>query len=191
MENNISKHQIRNKIRQKRETLSKDFVQTSSKIIHDFLFSLTQYKQAKMIMPYIAFNNEVETLPIIENAFQNGKSICVSQIIKENKTIIPLKIKSVQDIDFSIKIPQPKNGEICNIEDMDISIIPGIAFDIYGNRIGFGAGYYDKFLSNFKKIKIAIAFDFQVLEEKIPVYPYDIPMDIIITEKRIIKLNSL
>jgi 5-formyltetrahydrofolate cyclo-ligase len=128
----------------------------------------------------------VETLSIIENAFKHKKNICAPKIIKENKTIIPLRIKGYEDIDFSTKIPQPKNDEICNIENIDIVIVPGIVFDIYGNRIGFGAGYYDKFLKHFKKLKIAIAFDFQVIDEKIPIHQYDVPVDMIITEKRII-----
>ncbi len=181
----MKKH-IRNKIRQERESLTKQFVEKNSRIIHDMLFSLKEYKDAKTIMVYLSFNNEVETLPIIENALKHKKNICGPKIIKENKTIIPMEIKSIEDIDFSTKIPQPKDGKPYSIEKIDLAIIPGIVFDIYENRIGFGAGYYDKFLKNFKKLKIAIAYDFQITEEKLPTLPYDIPMDMIITEKRII-----
>ena len=79
------------------------------------------------------------------------------------------------------------HGEICT--NIDVIIVPGLAFDQSGNRLGFGSGYYDKFLNSQSiEYKIALAFDFQVVD-KIDIIEHDVPMDLIITENRTIKVR--
>ena len=180
------KKEIRNSTRKKREALSGKFIEKASLSIHEKLFSLREYRDAKSIMTYLSFDNEVDTLPIIENALKHQKLICAPRINKEIKIIEPVELKCIEDIDFSQKLPQPKTAKPVDKEIIDMVIVPGIAFDRYGNRVGFGAGYYDRFLKDFKKTKIAVAFDFQVVKDRLSVKPYDVPVDIIITEKRII-----
>ena len=86
-----------------------------------------------------------------------------------------------------LDISEPVNGEICT--NIDVVIVPGIAFDKSGNRLGFGSGYYDKFLNLHASIyKIALAFDFQLIDT-IDIQEHDVPMDLIITENRIITIE--
>jgi len=109
----------------------------------------------------------------------------------KNKFLIPVRISSFSDIDFTEKIPQPKKYRIIAWEVVNLSITPGVAFDIYGHRIGMGGGFYDRFFSVFKKIfKVALSFDFQVLDEKLPVEENDHKMDVIITENGILTFNN-
>ncbi|HIC83915.1 MAG TPA: 5-formyltetrahydrofolate cyclo-ligase, partial [Nitrososphaerales archaeon] len=87
----------------------------------------------------------------------------------------------------NLGILEPTDGEICT--NIDVIIVPGLAFDQSGNRLGFGSGYYDKFLNSQSiEYKIALAFDFQVVD-KIDIIEHDVPMDLIITENRTIKVR--
>ena len=88
----------------------------------------------------------------------------------------------------SYGILEPKKDKIKNIssDKIDLIIVPGVAFDLKGNRMGHGKGYYDRFLNLVKSTSIGLAFEFQIIEN-IPVESHDKPIDMIITEKRIIK----
>ena len=87
-------------------------------------------------------------------------------------------------------IPEPTEIVPISIEEIEIILVPGLAFDKTGARMGFGKGYYDKLLETRKAIKIGICYDFQLLD-KIPSEPHDVPMDIIITEKRVQRIKTI
>jgi 5-formyltetrahydrofolate cyclo-ligase len=88
---------------------------------------------------------------------------------------------------FGILEPRKESARIFNPEEIDLVIVPGVAFDEHRNRIGFGAGFYDRFLESVRPscAKIGIAFEFQIYDE-VPVEEHDIPLDLVITEKRTI-----
>ncbi|MCM8804581.1 MAG: 5-formyltetrahydrofolate cyclo-ligase [Candidatus Omnitrophica bacterium] len=188
MSQKLNKIEIRKKIRKIRENLDqKEWEEKSLKIQEKFLSSKF-YKNSKVIFTYSHFDREVKTDIIIKKSLDDGKIICLPYIDWQNRVMIPSEIKKFEEIVKIKGIPCPKFLKPVNNENIDIVIVPGVAFDIYKNRIGMGGGFYDRYLKNLSKkiIKIALSFEFQILNIILPIEENDIKVDLIITEERII-----
>jgi 5-formyltetrahydrofolate cyclo-ligase len=184
----MNKRILREKIKRIRENLDENIWKENSKIIQKKFVETEYYKNSKSIFTYFAFDGEVITEEIIKKAIKDSKNVCLPFIDWKNKILIPSLIYNLEEIKTYKKIPVPEVLRPFEKEKIDVVIVPGVVFDIYKNRIGMGGGFYDRFLKNIseKTKKIALAFEFQVLNEKLPVDENDIKVDIIITEKRII-----
>lgn len=146
---------------------------------------------AKVIAIYNSFKSEVSTKKLIDHMLELGKIVCLPKVVGNEMKFY--KIKSIKDIkyknNFGIYEPNDKVHNLVRKNDIGIMIIPGICFDYEGNRVGFGMGYYDKYLSGISVRKIGICFDEQLLyHEKLLCDQHDIKMDIIVTDKTIINL---
>jgi len=188
MNQKLQKIEIRQKIKKIRENLDKSEWEEKSLKIQKRFISSDYYKNSNVLFTYFHFDREVKTDLLIKKSFEDGKIICLPYIDWKNKILIPSVICSFEDITFCKKIPVPEILRPLDKEKIDIVIVPGVVFDIFKNRIGMGGGFYDIFLKDIsdKVLKIALAFEFQVFNEKLPVEEKDIKVDIIITEKRII-----
>ena len=180
------KNRLKESILEKRNSLSKEGIIEKSNQIKNELFRLEQYNKSKTVMFFVSFNSEVDTHEMIKTALKN-KNVVIPKV--EHHGIEPSVI-----IDFDNLLPSRKFDILEPIETMqiaykniDLVLVPGIVFDEYGHRIGYGFGYYDKFLHKVPKaLKIGLAFDFQVID-KIPKEQHDVPIDMIVTEKRVIE----
>ena len=186
------KEKIRKEILKRRNKLDEKEWEEKSLIIQKKLLSTQFYKDAKVIFTYYHFDREVKTDFIIKTAFQDDKIVCLPKNDRKRKEMIPVQILSFEEIDIEKKIPEPKSLRYIEENEIDIVIVPGVVFDIYGNRIGMGGGFYDKFIGKVKGkvITVSPAFDFQVLDEKLPVSSFDEKVDIIITEKRLLSFSN-
>jgi 5-formyltetrahydrofolate cyclo-ligase len=192
-ENILSKYQIRQEISRIRNSLSEYEIVNNSHIISRNVISTKEFRNSRSIGIYYPIRSEVKTFEIIRHSLATKKTIGLPRII-DSKRIAFYKImeKSLEEIKFT----KGKYGILENaisdsiVEEMDLLIIPGIAFDLQGNRIGYGKGYYDRFLSSRKATyNIGLAFENQIIK-KIPNTEYDIPVDLLFTEKRTIYVNS-
>ncbi len=182
------KEKLRKEIKEKRIKQTKEENRKKSKEIKEKLFGLKEYRDAKIALFYVSYNGEVFTHDMIKEAL-NEKKIAVPISNKKEQTLIISKLNNWEDlIESSYGILEPKKEKIkkISIEEIDLIIVPGIAFDLKGDRIGHGKGYYDRLLKNTNAPIIALAFEFQIIKS-IPTDRNDVPVDIIITEKRIIK----
>lgn len=188
----MEKNEIRKYILSIRNNLNINEVDEKSKIIVDKLTSMKEFNNSKTVFIYMDFKNEVKTGEIINLLFKENKHVVVSWTDKVNTEIIPVEIKDLKNdlINSSFGYLEPKKENVVpvKIEDIDLIVVPGVAFDKKLNRIGFGKGYYDRILKLRRKDTpaIAIAYEFQVLDE-IPYDEHDIKMDVIITENNIYK----
>lgn len=187
---NSDKKLIRERMHKLRNSLSAEEVQSKSEKINDNLFALNYLKEANKIMTYVSFKNEVSTIGIIDKLIKMEKEVIVPICDTNEYTLIPSRILSLDELSLSyFGIMEPKEPFIrpVNPKDIDIILVPGLAFDKNRNRLGHGKGFYDRFLKDVRpnSLKIALAYDFQVLDS-IPIENWDIPMDLIITEKAII-----
>ena len=186
---------LKQDILKKRESLKLEEIQKKSSEIRSSLYSLPIFKAAKNIMFYLSFNNEVDTQVIIkELLIKKEKTIIVPFVLKNNPILQLSELKNFNELEpktFGILEPKKSYIREFNHEKLDIVLIPGMVFDIKGHRIGYGYGYYDRFLKKLKshKKKIGLAYDFQVFD-KIPEEQHDVPVDIIVTETRIIKCRK-
>ena len=147
------------------------------------------YKNANVVMVYKPIGNETDTTDIIKQAYFDGKQIVVPVTNGETGEITPKIITQTTEFNQgAFSVDEPIGGITADVADIDVVIVPGIAFDKKGNRIGFGKGCYDMFLNNCMAVKIGFCYEFQ-LSDNIPADKHDIKMDYIITEKEIIKCS--
>ena len=152
-----------------------------STIIVNKIFNLDIYKKSRVIALYNSLKDEVDTSLLIENALRD-RIVLLPRII-DNKMVFVEINKNTKYEKSSIGVLEPI-GKIYN-GNIDLIIVPGVSFDRNRNRLGFGMGYYDKYLSNKDIYKIGICFDGQLIDGLIT-DDFDVKMDLIITEKEFI-----
>ena len=173
--------EIRSKMLKERAKLSESEVYLKSQIIQNKVLALLQIKDKTTFFVYNAFKNEVDTLKIVNELKSQNKTVCFPLI--KGEVMYAAKPLSNDFILDKYGIKTPKEYELVN--SVEVAIIPLIACDNLKNRIGFGKGYYDKFLNDKNILKIGVCYDFQVVENFI-VNEWDVPLDIIITENQTI-----
>tara|TARA_Y100000590_G_scaffold64049_1_gene68811 strand:+ start:5693 stop:6253 length:561 start_codon:yes stop_codon:yes gene_type:complete len=185
---NDNRESIRNEIKHIRNLQSTNDIYKNSIIMTDKLFSNQIFQNSNSIGFYYSLKKEVSTSNMIQKSLDLGKKVSLPKIDSESKTMNFHIINGIDNLQKNhFDIYEPINGDISN--NIDVIIVPGIAFDQLGNRLGFGSGYYDKFLKSQTSIyKIALAFDFQLIDN-IDVQEHDVPMDLIITENRLITIK--
>jgi 5-formyltetrahydrofolate cyclo-ligase len=186
------KRHIRKEIIKRRDKLSLYNRQIKDTKIKERLFSLPEYLSAQMVLLYASFRSEVETMSIIRESIAKGKRVVVPKVDAEMHMLRLYEIKNTDELhDGYMGIPEPvlRDERIVPIEDIDLIIVPGTAFDFSGNRLGYGGGYYDILLSKrSRKIPaIALAYEEQLVDS-IPSEEHDINVDMIVTDKRIISI---
>jgi len=184
-----SKLSLRKQVAEARDSLSLKARESKSSEIEERLFLLREFKSAAAIMFFASFRSEVETLPMIRHSLAVGKRIILPKVNGED-----LRLFEIHDVDKDLSqgtwgIPEPREIYPVTILDVDFMIVPGVAFDLNGNRLGYGAGYYDRILPLYKKETVALAFEIQIVPE-VPISALDIPVKKIVTEKRTIVINK-
>jgi 5-formyltetrahydrofolate cyclo-ligase len=183
------KKHLRKKIKEVLSEPSFSVLMEKSELIQSYLLSLPEYQKSSLPMFYVSMDREVYTRNMLKKAIADKGGIAVPFIIGGKDRIKPCKIRNFEDLEpGTFDILQPKPGiEEVPTSSLDIIIVPGLAFDRQGNRLGRGKGFYDNFLKsiNPKTPKIALAFSFQIVEQ-VPITAGDIPVDKIITEDGII-----
>lgn len=195
------KKSLRELLLAKRDSITVEDKKAKDNAIRKRLFSLEYFKDAKTILFYASFRSEAETLKAIQNTLKLKKRVALPVVDTEHKQLKLYEIHDISELSsgyMGIPEPVPSRTRNMGLNEIDIEIIPGIGFDLKGNRLGYGAGYYDKLLSHKSKrlsktkgriTTIALAFEEQIAE-KIPSEPHDIRVDIIVTEKRLIKCKD-
>ena len=181
----------------RREILTKRLLHQSSEVKHikdkniqASLEDMPEFKSAKKILFYAPINGEVDTFAIMEK-WVNKKELYLPKTNKKDHRLYIHKITSLDDFKIgAFGIPEPhKNSEEIQPGKLDLVVVPGVVFDKTGHRIGFGLGYYDRMLKKTRCPKIGLAYEFQIIEN-IPGEPHDVPVNIVITNKRIINTQN-
>ncbi|MFC2149365.1 5-formyltetrahydrofolate cyclo-ligase [Candidatus Auribacterota bacterium] len=175
-----------------RDALAADDIRNMSMEIERRFFELDEYKSSKTIMFYVSKGSEVFTHSIIKNALKRGKSCSVPYCGPEGDMLVPAKIKDFGDlVRGRYGVLQPSDEAVSEIEPrlIDMFIVPGVVFDRSGLRIGWGKGYYDRFLglNAPDKPKVGLAYDLQVINNIKNEEAHDVSVDIIITQKEEIR----
>ncbi len=187
----ITKSQIREEIAQKISTLSAKEIAEKTKAIEDRLFDFANFLESKIALMYVNNANEVQTANILRRAFHYSKIVVLPAYSTENFEMTLKKVdnlkKDLQMGPRNIVQPHDTRCKIVPIEKIDIAIIPAVALDEKGGRIGSGEGYYDRLIPNLAITtrKVALALEAQIIPQ-VPLESHDKHVDIIITEKRVI-----
>ncbi len=184
----MSKIRVRKETLTARTAISLQELVEKSEIITDLFLNSDIYKEANTIMAYLDFRNEVKTEKIIKTAIADGKQVVIPISVVETRQLILSEI-----INYDIELEQgaygilePKKEFIRETDPnvVDVVLIPGVAFDERGYRVGYGAGYYDRFLERVRPDtkKVALSFEMQIVVNAFE-DTHDVPVDMIITEK--------
>ena len=174
----------------RRSTNEKDCVERSIRI-QEILLSCREYTESDTLFVYSHFGEEVRTDAVIEDALKKGKRVCLPFNDWNNRRFQPRLIRSLKEVDRSRKVPQPyASSQAVSPGEIDIIVMPGVVFDIFGNRIGMGGGFYDRFLASsaIEAPRIGLAYDFQLVDYRLPAEESDERLDMIITEDRVIRV---
>ncbi len=192
---NLSKSQLRTAILKKRDGLSQSEYRSYSSRISDSLTTWDIYKECEELLVYVSFRSEVDTYGIISDALNQNKKVYCPKVFGDD--MLFYQISSIDELKSGyMGICEPVEG----LPNFDYScckslvIMPGSVFDRYGNRIGYGKGYYDRFLSDcykkgVKPVTAALAFSLQIIDE-VPAEEHDFKTDYIFTEKEKIIIKA-
>jgi 5-formyltetrahydrofolate cyclo-ligase len=186
------KSRIRKDVIRIRDGMDDSEIDKRSRAIESRLISTGEFRESKTVLFYVSTKSEVRTKSMINHALGLGKMVAVPLTDVNSRDIRPFEIKDFEKdlAEGSFGLMEPRR-ESCNevgIDDVDLIIVPGTAFDRKGNRIGYGKGFYDKLLSKCRDaFTIGLAYDFQLVE-RIPEESHDVRVKMIITDKRILKI---
>lgn len=185
------KRELVNEIIEKIEAFSEEESKEKQKAIEDRLFDFANFMEAKIALLYLPRRCEIDSLPIIDRSLKKGKKVILPLVDRQNNKTTLYKIESIKD-DLKMGAgdtlePDPERCKAVPPEQIDIAIVPGLAFDEKGGRIGVEDNFYDKFISRLPVTtrKVAIAFEHQVITQ-VPADSRSKYIDIIITDKRTI-----
>lgn len=186
------KKQLRRQIIARRNSLARATREEKSAVITRRVLELPCWQKARLIMCYVSFGSEVLTHPLIRAALSQGKRVTVPMCIPEGRRLLASEVLDfpgdLQPGTWGILEPRPETLRPVNPGDIDLVLVPGVAFDHAGNRLGYGGGYYDRFLASLRPgaLAIALAFAEQIVAD---VYPevHDRPVDMVITDQEIIR----
>jgi len=187
----MTKSILRKTVLRERRSLSLAEVTEKSNLIVDKALAMEEYLQAETVMTYLDFRNEVQTGTLVSQSMAAGKRVVVPATDIKNNRLLPSLLENypgdLQPGNWGILEPKPDCLRPVEPTEIDLIFVPGVAFDLSGNRLGYGGGYYDRFLAQAGPYTtfVALAFEFQVRQY---VYPdaHDIPVHCLITEKRLV-----
>ncbi|PRR68698.1 5-formyltetrahydrofolate cyclo-ligase [Neomoorella humiferrea] len=185
------KQELRRLVIARRNALAETVRETKSEIIYNKLTGLPAWQQAEVVMSYVSFGSEVTTHALIKGALAVGKRVAVPLCVREGRCLIPSEIFAFPDDlrpgTWGILEPRQECLRPLDPQLIDLVIVPGVAFDRKGNRLGYGAGYYDRFLKTLRPgaAIIALAFSEQIVPD-VYAEDHDLPVDMVVTDEEVI-----
>jgi 5-formyltetrahydrofolate cyclo-ligase len=185
-----SKVTLRKQARRRRDSLSPQEITTKSQKITNTLLRIVGANQFSVVMLYLDMGSEVRTIPLMRQLLDMGKIVLAPIMKPTSRELSPCRIIN-HEVDlvlskYGMLQPDPQRCQAFAPESIDLITVPGIAFDAKGYRIGYGGGYYDRFLKKCpQSLWVGLAFEAQLILNAIP-EEWDIPVHQIVTEKRII-----
>ncbi len=186
------KKQMREVILAVRDAMPPVVRRAASLAINEKICELSAYRHARTVLAYIGFGSEIETQALIERIIADGKIAVLPRVDRATQSLILHSVKSLSELvtsKWGIREP-PAEAPVKSASAIEFILMPGVAFDRSGNRLGYGRGYYDKWVLSADPAlaRVAAAFSCQIVA-KVPVGPHDQKIDTVITENEIIHIQ--
>jgi 5-formyltetrahydrofolate cyclo-ligase len=188
----LFKTKLRQKYRSLRENMNKDEKQALDKRILDKILILKKYKESKVVFTYISKEIEVDTFGLIKKSLSENKKVAVPACNKEDRTMEFYFVTSQNDLEkgtFGLLEPIKEKCEKAVDFSEGFCIVPGFCFDYKGYRLGYGYGYYDRFLQRFGGTTVGICYN-KFITPQLPHGKFDRPVDILVTNRYIKEIQS-
>ena len=175
----MDKIELRRQIREKKRAMTTEQIEVASSLLGAKFFACEQYKNAKTIYGYLPYNQEVRTVPMLEQALADGKRVAVPKVYGNVMRFIYITDLTQVEKGYA-GIPEPMADTPVADDPTALVLMPGLAFDPQGHRIGYGGGFYDKFLaSEPNHPTVALCYGFQMLPE-LETEEFDVPVDLVL-----------
>jgi 5-formyltetrahydrofolate cyclo-ligase len=180
------KRRVRNAVRAQRDAVPTDVrEERAARVIERFL-DLPEVQRARTVMLFSSFGSEIPTGSLIERLRGRGVVVALPRI--EGAELVPVPYApGDQTTTTSFGAEEPVGGTPLDPSSIDVVGVPGVAFDRRGARIGYGGGYYDRFLRGLRAFTVGLVYGLQVLDEDLPAGRFDLPVDAIVTEEETIR----
>ncbi|EGO64653.1 5-formyltetrahydrofolate cyclo-ligase [Acetonema longum] len=193
MELQEAKQQLRRYMREERRRRSAQTVAAGSEQITAFFCSWPVYQKSAMVMFYLAMPDEPQTEQMIQDALGRHKRVCVPLLGEKYGEMTAAEITGLDDLvtgKLELKMPDPDKARIISPAAIDLVVVPAVAFDRSGNRLGMGAGYYDRFLPQTPQcIRLGLAWQFQLVDS-LPAEKHDVRMQYLLNEGGFLSCDS-
>lgn len=177
----MKKEEIRLRVRARKAMLDDSEKKSAARAVFDLLEKTAAFMMADNILLYHSLPDELSTIDFIER-WHTMKHFYLPRVNGLNLEILPYAKSRLHLGSFNIE--EPDGDDLTDISDIDMVVVPAVAYDRKGNRVGRGKGYYDRLLHDTRAVKIGVAYDFQVFDE-IDCEPHDVAVDYVITERGI------
>ena len=175
----MDKQQLRDMIRKKKRSMTSDQIESASRRLAQVFLCSSQYRKARSIYGYLPFNQEVDTTAILQQALCDGKRVALPKILDGKMFFVWVTdLSAVQK--GALGCPEPVADGPMADDPNALVLLPGLAFDLQGGRLGYGGGYYDRFLAAEHHPTVVLCYDFQILP-KIPAEEHDLQADRLIS----------
>lgn len=182
----LAKRELRQTVISRRDALPDTIRDEASRLIRTRLLALPVIQAAHSLFIFISYSSEVDTHPLISTLLEAGRRVAVPKIV-DKTTMLSVPIKGWEGLQPDRMGILTPTGNTHDDGPFDVAITPGVAFTEAGARLGYGRGYYDRWFSRHSvDTKIAVCFEEQIVDA-VPMDEYDLPVDLIVTEKRIIR----
>ena len=180
------KHRVRCELKETAARFSENYVAEASRLVCEKVLQSSEFRKAAVIFGYLSFRNEISVDMVLEEALRLGKTVAVPWIVSQHK-MKAARLETLQDLPLDLygirTTPEPAVFVVPDI--IDLILLPGAGFSPKGYRMGRGAGYYDRFLTQSVGFRLGITCD-KLLRKKIPVDEYDQPVEALVTETKFI-----
>jgi len=188
----MPKRSLRQQMLARRRSLGQAEWHASSRMAQQNLLSLEEFRRAACIALYAPTHNETDTALLLETAFETGKRVLYPAVCGEN--LVFRQVEGLECLNHGcFGILEPCfTGLDHQADEADLIVVPGVAFDPGGHRIGYGKGFYDRFLSHpgLSAELVGLCHDFQLIDGALPADQHDIRMDLVVTDRRIVRCRS-
>ena len=178
----MDKKALRAEIKAKKRAMTEEQIAATSDALAQQLYAHPAYKEAKSIFGYLSYNQEVRTMPMLEQAQKDGKRVAVPKVIGDTMIFIWLDDLSRIELGYC-NIPEPIDNGPEAVDETALVMMPGLAFDPTGRRCGYGGGFYDRYLEQHPNHPtLAMCYGFQMFDE-LETDPHDIPVNYVLSQE--------
>jgi len=168
-------------------SIDADSLRTRSAAACRLLVEQPEYQKAEVVMVFLSLPHEVDTTTLVLRAWQDSKRVLAPKGSWEQRRMLAIEISSIDDVgDTVLGMREPAKGDPVLAGEIDLVIVPGLGFDPFGNRLGRGRGFYDRFLAHrdYRAVSCGLALEEQFVDS-VPVGPHDMPIDMLVTDKNV------
>ena len=178
----MDKKALRAEIKAQKRAMTEEQIAATSEALAQQLYAHPAYKEAKSIFGYLSYNQEVRTMPMLEQAQKDGKRVAVPKVIGDTMIFIWLDDLSRIELGYC-NIPEPIDNGPEAVDETALVMMPGLAFDPTGRRCGYGGGFYDRYLeSHPNHPTLAMCYGFQMFDH-LDTDPHDIPVNYVLSQE--------